>query len=198
MPSLQIKRGTRAQLNAAATAGTLKAGEPYLITDEARLAVGTATNAYQDYAKLSELVGETKVVLASPVAINSTAFANVTGLSFAVSANQTYHFHAVIFYTSASANTGSRWSLTGPTFSQLAYTSRYTLTATTQTLNFLAAYDAPAAANASSLTAGNIAIIEGFVRPSANGTVQIRSATETANSTITALAGSFLKYDQVV
>lgn len=55
MPSLKIKRGTRAQLNAAATAGNLKDGEPYLITDEARIAVGTATNAYQDYGKLSEV-----------------------------------------------------------------------------------------------------------------------------------------------
>ena len=36
---LLAKRGTRAQLNAAATANGLHAGEPYLITDEARLAV---------------------------------------------------------------------------------------------------------------------------------------------------------------
>ena len=31
--SLKIKRGTRAQLTAAAGSGTLIAGEPYLVTD---------------------------------------------------------------------------------------------------------------------------------------------------------------------
>lgn len=44
--SIRIKRGTRAQLDTAKTAGTLAAGEPYLITDQNRPAVGTATNAY--------------------------------------------------------------------------------------------------------------------------------------------------------
>mgnify|MGYP000892563024 FL=1 len=55
MPSVQNKRGTRAQLNAAATANQLKIGEIYLITDEDRLAVGTSVNTYQDFSKLSEL-----------------------------------------------------------------------------------------------------------------------------------------------
>lgn len=50
MTALRIKRGTRAQLDAAQTAGTLAAGEPYLITDESRLAVGTAADAYAEMA----------------------------------------------------------------------------------------------------------------------------------------------------
>jgi hypothetical protein len=54
MPSVQQKRGSRSQINAAATANGLKEGEVYLITDEARLAVGTATNAYEAFAKQSE------------------------------------------------------------------------------------------------------------------------------------------------
>ncbi len=54
MPSLMHKRGTRAQINAAAAAGGLKAGEVYLITDEARLTVGTAANAHQAFAKQNE------------------------------------------------------------------------------------------------------------------------------------------------
>jgi hypothetical protein len=53
--SLQIKRGTRAQLETAKAASGLLAGEPYLITDEARLAVGTAANAYSDAALKSEV-----------------------------------------------------------------------------------------------------------------------------------------------
>lgn len=48
MAKVLIKRGTRAQLDAAKTAATLNAGEPYLVTDDATTAVGTATNAYID------------------------------------------------------------------------------------------------------------------------------------------------------
>ena len=58
MASVQIKRGTRAQIEAAKTANGLLNGEPYLITDESRLAVGTATNAYSDCAKKSEVDGK--------------------------------------------------------------------------------------------------------------------------------------------
>lgn len=57
MPSIRIKRGTRAQINAAAAAGQLAAGELYLITDEARLAVGTSATGYQALAKDSEAGG---------------------------------------------------------------------------------------------------------------------------------------------
>jgi hypothetical protein len=54
LPSLRHKRGTRAQIDAAATASALKQGEIYLITDEARLTVGTATNAHTAMAKQGE------------------------------------------------------------------------------------------------------------------------------------------------
>ena len=46
MASVQIKRGTRAQLDAAASGTALKVGEPYLITDEQKLAVGLSTGSY--------------------------------------------------------------------------------------------------------------------------------------------------------
>ena len=54
MAQIRIKAGTRAQLDAAALANGLVAREPYFITDEARFAVGTATNAYQAAAKEGE------------------------------------------------------------------------------------------------------------------------------------------------
>lgn len=46
MPSLKIKRGTRAQITDAGTANNLKEGELYLITDDKRLAVGLSASAY--------------------------------------------------------------------------------------------------------------------------------------------------------
>lgn len=48
MATIQVKRGTRAQLNSAASIGWLKLGELYLITDENVLSVGTSTTTYED------------------------------------------------------------------------------------------------------------------------------------------------------
>jgi hypothetical protein len=55
--TLRIKRGTRAQLDSAASAGDLLAGELYLITDEGRIAVGTASSGYVRMARLDEIGG---------------------------------------------------------------------------------------------------------------------------------------------
>lgn len=138
------------------------------------------------------------VVLSGDVTNNNATLntiADVTGLSFPVTANETYWFLFSIAYTSAATTTGSRWSINGPASPTLLhYTSDYTLTATTTTFNSATAYDIPAASNASSLTAGNIARIEGFIRPSANGTVIARFASEIANSAIVAKAGSLLQW----
>lgn len=46
MAGIQIKRGTRAQLEAAAAGAELKPGEQYLITDERRQAVGLSASTY--------------------------------------------------------------------------------------------------------------------------------------------------------
>ena len=46
MATIKLKRGTRAQLDAAALANNIIVGEPYLITDEGRLAVGVAVDDY--------------------------------------------------------------------------------------------------------------------------------------------------------
>jgi len=52
MASIKIKRGTRAQLLAAGAADGLKVGEPYLITDDNRLAVGLSDNDFAESAML--------------------------------------------------------------------------------------------------------------------------------------------------
>ena len=49
--TIKILRTTRANLDAAKTASGLLQGEPYLITDENRLAVGTANNNYIEMPK---------------------------------------------------------------------------------------------------------------------------------------------------
>lgn len=145
----------------------------------------------------------TTVVLASDVTNNNATantIADVTGLSFSVVSGNKYWFQYFIHYTSAATTTGSRWAVNGPsspTF--LSYASRYSLTSTSETVNHgLTAYDNPSAANATSAaTSGNIAIVEGLIQPSANGTVIARFASEVSSSAIVAKSGSFLRWQQV-
>lgn len=86
---LKIKRGTRAQLNAAVTGNTLNLGEPYLITDENRIAVGTGSNSYEVFAKSSEvqaLDGD----LSSISGLTGTGFLKRTGADTYVLDSSTY------------------------------------------------------------------------------------------------------------
>lgn len=166
--------------------------------------VTLASNGYQ---KTQESLGLpvatqlTVVVLGSDVTNNNgtaNTMADVTGLSFAVVAGNTYYFEFVIPYTSAATTTGSRWSINGPgSPTLLHYRSEYTLTATTTTVNSATAYDTPAASNATSLTAGNVATLWGIIKPSSDGTVIARFASEVSGSAVVAKAGAFLRYMQV-
>lgn len=54
--TIQIKRGTRAQIEAAKAAGQLKDGEPYLIIDENRIAVGVSSSGYSAFVKDTEVI----------------------------------------------------------------------------------------------------------------------------------------------
>ena len=132
---------------------------------------------------------------------NGTAntIADVTGLSFSVTSGNTYKFRFVIVYTAAATTTGSRWSINGPAATSLYYHSTYSLTTTSTTENEgLSTYNVPAASNTSSAATGsNIAVIEGIIKPSANGTVIARFASEVAGSAIVAKSGSYVEYKQL-
>lgn len=139
-------------------------------------------------------VGVLLTTAADVVNSDADTLANVTGLSFDVTSGQVYRFRAVIPYTSAATTTGSRWTINGPSMTHISYTSRYTLTASTETFGYYTALQQPAAANATSLTTGNVAVVEGFFKPSASGTAAIQFASEVGASAITALAGATLEY----
>lgn len=83
MPSLLIKRGTRAQIEAAKAASGLVAGELYLITDESRFAVGTAVNSYADFCKVAEL--DVKAPIDSPVFSGTCSVGGFTPSTYAFS-----------------------------------------------------------------------------------------------------------------
>lgn len=146
--------------------------------------------------------GLTAVVLGADVTNNNAVantIADVTGLSFSVLATKTYYFKFVIRYTAAATTTGSRWCVncTAGTAANLTFTSEYTLTATTSTRNAMVqGFDLPAASNASSIVAVNMAIMQGHFTPTADGTFIARFASEVSSSAIVAKAGSICYYQQ--
>lgn len=146
------------------------------------------------------LFGGSAVLTADVAGSAANTMANITGLSFSVVAGGSYYFKFIISFTAAVTTTGSRWSINGPAITALRYRSEYSLTATTQTINEgLTAYDTPTTTNLSSAAVGaNIATIEGFITPSAAGTVIARFTSEIAASAITAKAGSFVTFRKLM
>lgn len=128
-------------------------------------------------------------------AINNNGTPNtmqdVPGLSFQLKAGTEYYFKFFVHFTAAASTTGSRWSINGPTFSTLNYRSQYSLNiGSVFTVNEgLNTYDTPAAASINTPpTLLGIAIIEGVILPTADGTLVVRFASEVAGSAITAKA----------
>ena len=186
--------------------GILGVGEMLQYNDKNGFSVLTIAGA----VKQSQMLGSNNaavnamniVVMTGDVTNNNgtaNTIADVTGMTFPVTAGEMYWFEFVIPYTAAATTTGSRWSINGPgSPTLLNYRSEYTLTATTTTVNSATAYDIPAASNASSLTAGNVATIWGIIQPSQNGSVTARFASEISASAIVAKAGATLRWMRVI
>lgn len=138
--------------------------------------------------------GRNIIVLAGDVVNTSTTLQDVSGLSFNVLANTFYRFYAIIPYTSGNKNNGSLWTILGPTPQFISYISRYSLSENTETINYCSDYNQPTSANQNSALNANIAIIQGVLRTSANGTVQIKFASATNGVSITAKNGATLEY----
>jgi len=187
---------------------TLAAGEKLEYSEGVGFQVIATTGAVKQSinqgANAPSTTSFTTVVLGSDVT-NNNAIANtiqdVTGLSASFTANTVYYFKFVIYYTAAATTTGSRWAVSASAglATSLSFTSEYSLTTTTTTRNALIqAFDSPAASNATSAaTTNNMAILEGYFRPTADCTFIARFASEVAGSAITAKAGSVLFYQQL-
>jgi len=186
--------------------GIIASGETLQYNDKSGFSVLTLVGAVKTSQTLGSnnpVINTLNVVILAADVVNNNAILNtlqdVTGMSFAVTAGETYWFEFVIDYTAPTTATGSRWTLNGPAIRRLAFTSEYSLTATTKTVNNLIAYQQPAACNATSGQAtGNIATVWGLFTPEANGALQLQFASETANTAITAKAGSALRWMRVI
>lgn len=185
--------------------GLLAVGERLEYTDDKGFQVYNSAGAVkvsQYLGSQNAIVGAFTTVLSTENTVNNNVSANtlsdVTGLSFAVTAGEQYYFEACIKYTAQATTTGSRWVMNGPANpTQFYMRSEYTLNAAGTTVNSVAAYQLPAACNASSLAAGSVATLWGFITPSQNGTMQLQFASEITNSAITALEGSILKWQRI-
>ena len=137
------------------------------------------------------LGSDISVVLGSNVTNVGTAFEDVTGLSFAVTANKTYKWRATLSYAATAAITVSS---NGPTTSLNNARFTTSLLAGTNVISNQTAYDAgsnSAGANNGLVTA------DGIFRVTASGTWTIRFRCATAGL-FTVRAGSVLEYSEVL
>lgn len=179
---------------------TIKHAKTLGMADSSDTSVVQPSNWNEDHVITGTGAHRTLVELGSDVAsAASTAFANITGLSFSVTAGVTYRFYGLLLYTTSAATIGVRVSLTSPATTHLAYATRTGLSATgsaaAEWQNFQATADAGTVSTSSVSTSGNLVVIEGVIRPSANGTVQLRFAPETATANgVVIKAGSSLEW----
>jgi hypothetical protein len=126
------------------------------------------------------------VTLPSDVSVAATNTA-ITGLSFYVAAGETYKFKFIVSYTCGATTAGSAWAVNGPAATQIAYqvtqATSASSTLVTTSVGVIGAASSPGTGNALA-TAGNIAILEGVVTPSASGTLIVNGIKD-ADSTIT-------------
>jgi hypothetical protein len=193
MPSLSHKRGTRAQVDAAAAANALRAGEVYLITDEARLTVGTSANAHQPAAKQGEGTGDpwTWIKLAADVANSTVTPAAATGLSFAAAANTMYLVEVIGTFQSAATTTGIALALDIPSGSVAGITVHQSNTATLTGAEQIADGITAGATTGVRAAATNVPIRANFIVSvgATAGQVQLLFRSEVAASAVTLKAG---------
>jgi hypothetical protein len=145
---------------------------------------------------LSELKSDIGVggyaVLTSDFVTSGTAYQNITGLSFAVSAGKTYKWRATIIIV-ATGTVNGMLSTSGPTGTT---TYRFTIGTggTTNTINNGSANNTGSAVSIS--TTQRIASADGIYIATANGTVSM-SVIASVNALVTIKAGSIVEFEEV-
>ena len=203
MPSIRVKRGTRAQLNAASVSNRLLAGEVYLITDEKRLAVGLSSNSYSRFALETTAVATMKATQQS----TSTTLANITQLVLPVEANSIYEINAFVTFKSAATTTGLNIGMLTPNASRNMVEIVVPITSTASATRLKTIFpNAAVATNAGNVlgtgvTAPNsnhTARISGIINTGANaGNCQLLFATEVNASAVTLQVGSTMALKKI-
>lgn len=196
MPRLMHKRGTRAQIDAAALANDLRSGEIYLLSDESRLTVGIGPNAHQPLAKQGEAGGDpwTWQSLSADVVNSTTNLAPVTGLSFPVAPDTGYIVEVMGAFQSAAVTTGLAMALDIPSGSVLGHMTAATTGTTVGVVEQIAdnsTTNATPATRAANQDTPFFARFHVLCGPT-GGTVHVQFRSEVAGSAITIRAGMTL------
>jgi hypothetical protein len=138
------------------------------------------------------LGSDISVVLGSNVVNVGTGFEDVTGLSFAVTANKTYKWRATISFGLVSGT--AMFSSNGPTAP--INNARFTI-ATTPTANTISNQTAYDTGSPVVITSNGLATADGIFRVTASGTWTIRFRCSVGGN-LTARAGSVLEYAEVL
>ncbi len=142
-------------------------------------------------ASLKTDLGLGTAFLSGDVATSGTAWQDVTGLTFAVTANKTYKWRATIPYTVTSGTIN--FAVSGPTLTITRYRFTAAATGTTNFVNNQTGYDT------GTLVTGvnGCATSDGVIRCSANGTVAMRMRSSVSGA-LTALTGAIVEFEEVV
>jgi hypothetical protein len=84
---IKIKSGTKTQVETAKNNNLLNPGEPYLITDEGRIAVGLTSGSYASFVKETELNNGTLALEIGTAAATNTSVTIGTGTGFSANTN---------------------------------------------------------------------------------------------------------------
>jgi hypothetical protein len=196
MASIRHMRGTRAQIDAAAATNGLLAGQIYLITDEARLTVGTGPSSHQPVGRQGESGGSGVdpwqwLLLPADSGVSTATLAPISPMSFIANAGATYLVDLFGTAVSAASTTGMAVALDIPSGTVIGQMGQATLGGTMAAIEQNADATTSGATSGVRLTAANVPVTARFL-VSAGGTggpVTLMMRSEVAGSTVTLKGG---------
>lgn len=145
--------------------------------------------------------GATVIKLTADQAFSLVALTNVTNLSFAVTAGTLYRFRFDVIFRTAVTTTGIGLGLTYPAVTSMAAHARIPFAVDGSDAVFegeiTTSGDSVLTTAVVAATTDYLAVIEGVILPSANGTVQLQARTEVAASAATVRNGSHLSWQAI-
>lgn len=174
--------------------GTLLAGEGVIMNDDGDWTMYDVTGAIKAPTQRLDLM----VTVASDVTNATTSFADVTGLVVALKSGKKYVFEAHLTHINNATTTGSRFGVNigaAPTVLRISTIDTVTgsVTASVHSAGSVTALDTAVTAQTTGSATDTLAIISGFIQPSADGNFAIRCASEVAVAAgLIVRAGSWL------
>lgn len=142
---------------------------------------------------------DAKLYVSTDVVNATTSFADITGLTVALQSGKRYAFEARLIHVNNASTTGSQFGVNigaAPTTLVVGTIDTVTpsVTAAAVSAGAATALDTAITAQTTGSTSNRLAVISGFIRPSADGTFAIRCKSEVAVAAgLTVKAGSWLR-----